>query len=219
MRYIDDIIAIWTHDEPSLRTFVEKLNCHHPTINYTASWSAEETIHLDTRVYLKNGRIKPNLHTKPTEKHQYLCMESCHPKHCKTAILYSQAVRPCRICFEEENLLNRTSDLKHYFQRRGYNEQLQYLIKIFNARWTYLGRHVYDLSGSRKSLFEHLWWLCTIPIYHLCVQLPSNIYLSFMFLNDTKGISNTTPHRLLSPPKIQGPPGMGILNINIASGA
>ena len=41
-RYIDDIFAIWTHSETSLRTFIEELNCHHPTIKFTADWSAEE---------------------------------------------------------------------------------------------------------------------------------------------------------------------------------
>ena len=123
-RYIDHTFAIWTYDKQSLRTIVENLNCQHPIIKYTASWSAEEAIYWDTRVCLKNGQIKTDLHTKPTDKHQYLCMESCHPKHCKNAIPYSQALRLCRICWEEENLLKRTSDLKKYFLRRGYNEQL-----------------------------------------------------------------------------------------------
>ena len=41
-RFIDDIFAIWTHGEPSLRTFVENLNRHHPTIKFTANWSAEQ---------------------------------------------------------------------------------------------------------------------------------------------------------------------------------
>ena len=36
-RYIDDTFAIWTHGEPALRAFIENLNCHHPTIKFTAS--------------------------------------------------------------------------------------------------------------------------------------------------------------------------------------
>ena len=85
-RYIDDIFAIWTHGEPTLRTFVESLNRHHATIKFTATWSTEEVVFLDTRVYLKDGRIETDLHTKPTDKHQYLPIDSCHPIYCKTPI-------------------------------------------------------------------------------------------------------------------------------------
>ena len=52
-RYIDDIFAIWTHGEPSLRTFLGNLNHHHPAIKYTVSWSAKEVMFLVARVYLK----------------------------------------------------------------------------------------------------------------------------------------------------------------------
>ena len=51
-RYTDDIFAIWTHGEPALCTFVESLNHHHATIKFTATWSTEEVVRLDTRVYL-----------------------------------------------------------------------------------------------------------------------------------------------------------------------
>ena len=103
---------------------IENLNCHHPTIKFTASWSAEEVIFLDTRVYLEDGLVVTDLHVKPTDKHQFLCMDSCHPKHCKTAIPYSQALRLRRICSEDENFLKRVRDLKSYFLKRGYTEQL-----------------------------------------------------------------------------------------------
>ena len=44
--------AIWAHGETSLRVVIENLNRHHPTIKFTASWSANEVTFLDTRVYL-----------------------------------------------------------------------------------------------------------------------------------------------------------------------
>ena len=85
-RHIDDIFAIWAHGEPSLRVFIENLNRHHPTIKFTASWSANEVTFLDTRVFLRDGLIGTDLHVKPTDTHQYLRMDSCHPHHCKTSI-------------------------------------------------------------------------------------------------------------------------------------
>ena len=49
---------------------------------------------------------------------------SCHPRHCKTAIPFSQALRLRRICSEQDNLVMRSQELKHYLMKRGYPEQL-----------------------------------------------------------------------------------------------
>ena len=65
-----------------------------------------------------------DLHMKPTNRHQYLHENSCHPKHYKTAIPYSQAVRLRRICSEQENLMVQSQQLKQYFLKWGYLEQL-----------------------------------------------------------------------------------------------
>ena len=59
------------------------------------------------------------LHIKPTDSHQYLWVDSCHPKHCKTAIPYSQALCLQRICSEEENVVKRIHELKEYFLKQG----------------------------------------------------------------------------------------------------
>ena len=57
------------HGERSLRNFIESLNSHHSAIKFTATWSAEKIIFLDTTIYLENSRIKTELHVKPTDKH------------------------------------------------------------------------------------------------------------------------------------------------------
>ena len=64
------------------------------------------------------------MYTKPTDKHQYLHTKSCHPRHCKTAIPFSQALRLRRICSEQDNLVIRSQELKQYLMKRGYPEQL-----------------------------------------------------------------------------------------------
>ena len=56
-RFIDDVFAIWTHDEQQLQTFLWELNYHHTSINFTANWSIEEVWFLDTRVYLSRCRV------------------------------------------------------------------------------------------------------------------------------------------------------------------
>jgi len=113
-RYIDDIFLIWTYSESELQTFFENLNQYHPTIKFTSDYSSTEAIFLDTRVYLKDGHIQTDLYTKPTDTHQYLDTRSCHPRHCKTAIPYSQALRLRRICSEEMNFKKRLKELNYH---------------------------------------------------------------------------------------------------------
>ena len=119
-RYIDDIFAIWNHGEAALESFMEELNHIHPTIKFTAEWSRESISFLDTRVSLKNGSLTTALYVKPTDTHQYLAANSCHPRHCKTAIPFSQALRMRRICSSDEDFLKRTSELKTHLAHRGY---------------------------------------------------------------------------------------------------
>ena len=104
--------------------FIESLNRHHTTIKFTATWSADEVTFFDTTIYLKgDGLIGTNLYVKPTDKHQYLCMDSFHSKHCKASIPFSQVLRLQRICSEDRFYEQRTRELKHHFLSWGYDEQ------------------------------------------------------------------------------------------------
>ena len=121
-RFLDDIFSIWTHGRASLDTFLVAINQAHPTIKFTYNISEQEAVHLDTRVYVTEHRLETDLHTKPTDKHQYLHTESCHPPHTKSAIPYGQALRLRRICSEGSNLDKRLQDLSLHLEQRGYSE-------------------------------------------------------------------------------------------------
>ena len=123
-RYRDDVFAIWTHGVTYLNEFVRELNNYHTTLKVTANWSIEEITFLDTWVYRENGKVEMALHVKPTKMHQYLHTKNCHPKHCNTAILCSQALRIIRICSKRENLSLQINQLKHHLSKRGYSRQL-----------------------------------------------------------------------------------------------
>ena len=70
---------------------------------------------------LINGKLATDLNTKPTDKHQYLLQSSCHPKHTKRAIPFSLALRLRRICSADDTFTKRTTELKTYLNKRGYN--------------------------------------------------------------------------------------------------
>ena len=87
--YIDDIFAVWTHGEEKLIKFIDDNNGYHATIKFTAEWSREFVTFLDTRITHDGNHLVTDLHTKPTDTHQYVHLPSCHPSHCKASIAYS----------------------------------------------------------------------------------------------------------------------------------
>ena len=78
---------------------------------------------LDTTVILVGGILHTDLYTKPTDTHQYLSSNSCHPKQCTTSIPYSQAIRLRRICSRREDFERRTNQLRAHLLVCGHDLQ------------------------------------------------------------------------------------------------
>ena len=47
-RYIDDIFAVWPHDQERLKTLLILRNKFHPLIKFIAEWSSMSVSFLDT---------------------------------------------------------------------------------------------------------------------------------------------------------------------------
>ena len=121
-RYIDDVFTIWPHGEECFESFVEQINSMHSTINFTTEWSYKSVSFLEVKITLnEEGRLITDLYTKPTDTHQYLHRQSCHPRHCKTTVAYSQALRLRRICSQDEDYLRRIEELKSHLVSRGHD--------------------------------------------------------------------------------------------------
>ena len=58
--------------------------------------------------------METDLSTKPTDKHQYLHLSSCHPHHTKRYIPYSLALHLHRICSSHDSYIQRTNELINY---------------------------------------------------------------------------------------------------------
>ena len=104
-------------------TFLSEINSFHDTIKFTAEWSRSSVTFLDTKVSIEGRRLVSDLYTKPTDSHQYFHHSSCHPRHCKTGIAFSQALRLKRICTNNEDYLQHVRELKGYLVQRGYSEE------------------------------------------------------------------------------------------------
>ena len=123
-RYIDDIFFIWTHGNDKLEKFLDDLNSFDNNVKFTHEPSKDNVIFLDLIMKLSKGRLTTDLHVKDTDRHQYLHFNSSHPDHTKRSIIYSQALRLAKICTFENNFLRHREEMKSWFQRRGYPEDV-----------------------------------------------------------------------------------------------
>ena len=142
-RFLDDIITVWLGSYEQLELYLSKLNTLHPTIKFTYSYTcpfpcsiSRDIPHdcfchttrsipfLDTLVEIIDEKIITDLYDKPTNTHQYLTNESCHPPHVLENIPYSFCYRLVRICSLRPTLLKRLNELKAFLLPRGYDEKL-----------------------------------------------------------------------------------------------
>ena len=61
------------------------------------------------------------MNSKPTDKHQYLVISSCHPHHATRSIPYSLALRLRRIFSSHDSYIQLTNELINFLTNRGYD--------------------------------------------------------------------------------------------------
>ena len=101
--------------------FFEHVNSFHPTITFTIAYSTDQQPFLDILISLKNGFLKTDIHTKPTDSHAYLPSSSCHPCHVVKNIPYSQFLRLRRLRADTEVFNARCDEMEGRFLRRGHH--------------------------------------------------------------------------------------------------
>ena len=123
LRYIDYIFFVWTHVEDEFYKFLERLNSFHPNLKFTLECSREEINWCNT-VKLNNNQFVTYLYCKPTDSHQHLHYNSCHPDYMKKSSVYSQGLRIKMLCSDATSLTNHLKDLRPWFCNRGYPESM-----------------------------------------------------------------------------------------------
>ena len=79
LRFIDDILMIWSHGKQALNDFKQLANNIHPTIKFSFNSNEQEIPLLDTLIYRGRDNILTRLYHKPTDNKQYLPFNSAHP--------------------------------------------------------------------------------------------------------------------------------------------
>ena len=76
--YIDDIFFLWEHGEEKLKSSIDNTNKMHLNMKFTADWSKTSIDFLDVTVSIAEGVIETDPYVRPTDRHQYLLLSSCH---------------------------------------------------------------------------------------------------------------------------------------------
>ena len=129
---------------------------------------------LDT-TKVKEGNMTTDLYFKPTEKHQCLSPNSCHPKHCFKSIPFSQAIRVKLICSTVETTKQRLGNLRHHLKKRGYND------KVIESGFS---KNIYIYTYTVRQKLSTTWFVSIISFLimnlfqiDLLFPLPVHTYL------------------------------------------
>ena len=124
-RFIDDILMLFRGTKSECEDLVNWLNSLMPgVIKLKFEFSYTRIVFLDLEIFIEDGKLKTDLHTKPTNKQLYLDFNSNHPDHCKRSIPYSQALRVIERCSNITDRDGQLTNLKDKFQQRNYPDEL-----------------------------------------------------------------------------------------------
>ena len=120
-RFIDDVLMLFRGSESDCQALVNWLNSLMPgVVKFKFEFSITRIVFLDLEIFIEDGKLKTDLHIKPTNKQLYLDFKSNHPDHCKRSIPYSQGLRVVERCAKPCDRDEQLSNLKTKFENRNY---------------------------------------------------------------------------------------------------
>ena len=168
VRYIDDILMIWTDSETELKEFLTDINQFNPALKYTHQYSPSTVDFLDLTIYkgpsfLITNVLDTKTYQKPHNLYQYLHYSSSHQKAVFKSIISGELTRYVRTNTSEVNY----KAIKHLFKlrllSRGYPQRL---IETVSASVLYSDRQ--KISNSTTQVLSTLIQVSTTT----AVQVP-----------------------------------------------
>ena len=77
----------------------------------------------DITVFKVDKKLRTKMYVKTTDRQSYLHSKSEHPNSTKRSIVYSQALRLNKICYNRSDLHNNCKRLLNTLTKRGYNKK------------------------------------------------------------------------------------------------
>ena len=123
-RFLDDGFVPWLKKFGDSIYLEIKLNELHPKLKFTLEKSDSSVPFLDVMISIENGNIQTDIFYKQTDSHNFLRWDSCHPKHTKMNIPFSQARRICTIVSNADQRNIRLNELKAFLRAQKYPESV-----------------------------------------------------------------------------------------------
>ena len=129
MRYIDDILGVWTHGSDKLDEYFQFLNGFHPALKFTIE-RTDRTPNgsipfLDTLITVQDdGKYTTELYIKPMAAPIIIHYTSAHPMQCKRSVLHSQLLRAKRVGSNREAQQRGIEKIEALFRHNGYPNRL-----------------------------------------------------------------------------------------------
>ena len=129
LRYIDDILGIWSHGSELLDSFYKSINSFHPSLKFsierTDQSESNSIAFLDTTLTIHpNGKYCTELYIKPMAAPIILPYNSAHSIQTKKSILYSQLLRAKRVGSDKEAQKRGLLKIENIFKMNGYPNNL-----------------------------------------------------------------------------------------------
>ena len=127
MRYIDDVLGVWTDGPESLHRYLQHINSAHPSIHFTIETTEDSGSipFLDTLISVApDGRFSTELYIKPTSAGIILHSDSAQPWKTKMAVLRSQTRRAIQLSSDNDTRARSIKRIKELFANNGYSSKI-----------------------------------------------------------------------------------------------
>ncbi|OCT93721.1 hypothetical protein XELAEV_18011398mg [Xenopus laevis] len=122
LRYIDDVVVIWSGTQESFKEFVDKLNTNTINLRVTSEINKDTINFLDIRIYRgPENELKTTVYRKQTSTNSLLHANSPHPRSTIRGIPTGQYLRVRRLCNTLEDFKVESKKLYERFRERGYS--------------------------------------------------------------------------------------------------
>lgn len=123
LRYIDDVLMIWTGTVTDLHTFMTQLNINQRNIRLTYNFDRTSLPFLDLLITLQDGHLFTRTFRKETSANTLLSA-TCHHAHwLRNIIPVGQFLRIKRNCTKTSDYRKESIELYARFRERGYSNQ------------------------------------------------------------------------------------------------
>ena len=159
MRYIDDVLGVWTHGSQKPDEYFTFLNSFHPALKFTIERTDKVNggyiPFLDTTISVQqDGTYSTELYIKPMAAPIIIHFTSAHPMQCKHSVLYSQLLCTKRLGSDKKKSQERgMTKIESLFRHNGYPNKLiqRCKHKVLFPRKTRQPAHTKNENSDRSN--------------------------------------------------------------------